>query len=163
MKFLLVSLLSVVVLGCASSKPATRTAEVPAAKLNDGYQVQFTVPETYQQDDFQGHPLHRFAAVDGGVTYTFTLTNIPGLTASFVGGSIKEMAKMNGFELVSFEDITIEKAQAAQSFVGKREKFTINGIAVGSNDRLFHLITEFDAADPAQVAASKAFLSSLKL
>lgn len=134
---------------------------MPAA-LNDGYQVQFPQPPNYEQDVYQGHPLHRFALVSGNMTYTLSHTTIPDMSASFVGGSIKDLAKLNGFELVSFEDITLVNAQAAQSFVGKREKFTVNGIACGSGVRLYHVMTEYDAADATQVAASRAFLASFK-
>jgi hypothetical protein len=139
-----------------------RTGEVPPVALNDGYQVQFPQPPAYQQDVYQGAPLHRFAVVTGNVTYTLSHATIPGMSAAFVGGSIKDLAKLNGFELVSFEDITLANAQATQSFVGKREKFTVNGIACGAGDRLYHVMTEYDAADATQVAASRAFLSSFK-
>lgn len=162
MKFLTLSLLSLAVLGCASSKSATRTGEVPPVALNDGYQVQFPMPPNYEQDVYQGSPLHRFALVNGGVTYTLSHTNIPKMSAGFVGGSIKDVAKMHGFELVSFEDLALTNCQAAQSFVGKREKFTVNGIACGAGDRLYHVMTEYDGADATQVAASRAYLSSFK-
>jgi hypothetical protein len=161
MKFLIISLLSVAVLGCASSKSAART-ESSSAALNDGYQVQFPQPPKYEQDVYQGNPLHRFALVSGNVTYSLSHTTVPNMSASFVGGSIKDLAALNGFELVSFEDITLANTQAAQSFVGKREKFTVNGIACGAGDRLYHVMTEYDAADAAQVAASQAFIASFK-
>lgn len=162
MKILIVSLLSLAVVGCASSKAATRTDEVAAVPVNDGYQVQFPQPPSYEQSAYQGHPLHRFSIATGSVTYTLSHATIPGMSASFVGGSIKDLAKTHGFELVSFQDITLPNTQAAQSFVGKREKFTISGIGCAAGDRLYHVMTEHDAADATQVAASQAFIASFK-
>lgn len=146
---------------CRTTAPATRP-DAPAPPVNDGYALNFPAPPGYEQARYQDVPLHRFSAVSGNVTYSVSHATIPGMSAQFVGGAIKDHAGTHGFKLVSFEDITLANAEAAQSFVGAREGLTISGIGCKAGERLYMVMTEHDPADAAQVAASAEFIKSFR-